>query len=102
MPNSRTKTRVAILKVSEKGAISMYGMGRFPVTPIRNSGSASRECDGDRDIYPRQRGQAENEGVGAQDHLSTVPQCARQRTFAIGSAEPRFCKNLLECFAVSP
>jgi hypothetical protein len=33
MPNSRAKTRVASrLKVSEKGGVSLYGVGRFPVT----------------------------------------------------------------------
>ena len=33
MPNSRTKVQeFSCLKVSEKGAISLYGMGRFPVT----------------------------------------------------------------------
>jgi hypothetical protein len=26
------------LKVSEKGAVSIYGMGRFPVTCTKNSG----------------------------------------------------------------
>ena len=26
------KTRAAFLKVSEKGAVSVYGLGRFPVT----------------------------------------------------------------------
>ena len=26
------KTRTAFLKVSEKGAVSVYGLGRFPVT----------------------------------------------------------------------
>ena len=26
------------LKVSEKGAVSVYGMGRFPVTLYKNSG----------------------------------------------------------------
>ena len=26
------------LKVSEKGAVSVYGMGRFPVTFVKNSG----------------------------------------------------------------
>ena len=26
------------LKVSEKGAVSVYGLGRFPVTLIKNSG----------------------------------------------------------------
>ncbi len=33
MPSSRAKTRAASrLKVSEKGGVSLYGMGRFPVT----------------------------------------------------------------------
>jgi hypothetical protein len=27
-------------KVSEKGAVSLYGMGRFPLPSTRNSGSA--------------------------------------------------------------
>lgn len=26
------KTRTAFLKISEKGAVSVYGLGRFPVT----------------------------------------------------------------------
>jgi len=26
------------MKVSEKGAVSIYGMGRFPVTCIKNNG----------------------------------------------------------------
>ena len=28
----RTQSRVITLKVSEKGGVSVYGMGRFPVT----------------------------------------------------------------------
>jgi hypothetical protein len=34
MPSSRAKTRAGglTLKVSEKGGVSLYGMGRFPVT----------------------------------------------------------------------
>jgi hypothetical protein len=33
MPSSRAKTRAGLtLKVSEKGGVSLYGMGRFPVT----------------------------------------------------------------------
>jgi hypothetical protein len=33
MPSSRAKTRGGLtLKVSEKGGVSLYGMGRFPVT----------------------------------------------------------------------
>jgi hypothetical protein len=30
--NAKLKTKGITLKVSEKGAVSLYGMGRFPVT----------------------------------------------------------------------
>ena len=53
------------LKVSEKGALSLYGMGRFPVTLLqRTMAPHPGECAGDRGIHPRKRLQAEDEGVG--------------------------------------
>ena len=36
-----TASRGVTLKVSEKGSVSVYGLGRFPVTLYRSSGPSS-------------------------------------------------------------
>ena len=51
------------LKVSEKGGVSLYGMGRFPVTLQRTVAPHPGECAGDRGVHPRKRLQVEDEGV---------------------------------------
>jgi len=35
------------MKVSEKGGLSVYGLGRFPVTLYRAMGKTSGDCGGD-------------------------------------------------------
>jgi len=37
----RTSSKGLSLKVSEKGGLSVYGLGRFPVTFTRSSGTSS-------------------------------------------------------------
>jgi hypothetical protein len=36
-PLKRTANRGVSLKVSEKGGVSVYGLGRFPVTPLQGA-----------------------------------------------------------------
>jgi len=52
------------LRVSEKGGVSLYGMGRFPVTLYRTMAPHPGECTRDRGVPPRKRLQAKNERVG--------------------------------------
>ena len=55
---------VLSLKVSEKGALSVYGMGRFPVTLYREQWEKLLGDVGpDPRIYPAERPGAEKEGV---------------------------------------
>jgi hypothetical protein len=44
------------MKVSEKGAVSIYGMGRFPVTLYKEVGRHSR-------VHCRKRSAIEDEGL---------------------------------------
>jgi hypothetical protein len=51
--------------VSEKGGVSLYGMGRFPVTLYKEQWlrilASAPEIEA---FHPRKRLQAENEGIG--------------------------------------
>ena len=43
------------MKVSEKGAVSIYGMGRFPVTLYRTVVETARYVDRDSSLHCRER-----------------------------------------------
>ena len=52
------------LKVSEKGAVSLYGMGRFPVTLYKEQWlRILASAPVDRGIHPRKRQQTQDQGV---------------------------------------
>jgi len=51
------------LKVSEKGAVSLYGMGRFPVTLYKNSGFAFLPALLRSRRSSRKRQQTQDQGV---------------------------------------
>jgi len=53
------------LKVSEKGGVSLYGMGPLSGHAVQGTMAPHPgECAGDRGVHPRKRLQAENEGIG--------------------------------------
>ena len=51
------------MKVSEKGAVSIYGMGRFPVTVAKAAGNGERHSR----FHCSERNQIEGEGVECRD-----------------------------------
>ena len=52
------------LKVSEKGAVSLYGVGRFPVTLYKEQWTKNTWHEGrNRSLHPQQRPLAENQGL---------------------------------------
>jgi len=53
------------LKVSEKGAVSLYGMGRFPVTLYKEQWLRILASAPDRGVHPRKRQQTQDQGVAA-------------------------------------
>jgi hypothetical protein len=51
------------MKVSEKGAVSIYGMGRFPVTSYRTMAEAVGYVGRNLRVHCRERGAVEGEGL---------------------------------------
>ena len=63
------------MKVSEKGAVSIYGMGRFPVTLYKEQWLKVLDMSADiRAFIAANEAEIEGEGLGADRFQATLPQ----------------------------
>ena len=97
--NERLKgaqSRGMSMKVSEKGALSVYGLGRFPVTLYKEQWTKLLgDGRGHQGVPARQRRQAEDEGVGLTRRAAGTPpprgRCGRAAGVPRAPAGSRSC-----------
>jgi hypothetical protein len=79
------------MKVSEKGAVSIYGMGRFPVTLYKEQWvEAARHGGRDSRVHCRERRAIEGEGLNRVPGIATVSATTTDQASAHRGHRARF------------